>query len=99
MNELLEWELDWVESHKNSYECTSPANAVKGNIEKRYKIKELESQLATYKAEAERLKEALQLAVKLIDKAELMECALYREDIRKVREALNNKEPMEKEHE
>lgn len=37
----LQWELDWIDKHLHLYEGPLHAEAVKRNIEKRYKINEL----------------------------------------------------------
>lgn len=41
-NRALEWELNWIDTNQHRYDSPMHALAVKGNIEKRYKINQLE---------------------------------------------------------
>lgn len=41
----MEWELAWIDAHLHLYDSPLHAEAVKRNIEKRYRILELEQQL------------------------------------------------------
>ena len=41
----LQWELDWIDRNGHLYDSAMHAQAVKGNIEKRYKIRELEAEI------------------------------------------------------
>ena len=42
----LQWELDWIDRNKHLYDSDKHAEAVKGNIKKRYYIRELEAEIA-----------------------------------------------------
>ncbi len=52
-NRSLQWELDWIEKNKCLYDSDLHASAVKGNIEKRYRIRELESELRKHEVHYE----------------------------------------------
>lgn len=41
----MKWELDWIDAHSHLYDSPMHAAAVKKNIEKRYKILELEAHI------------------------------------------------------
>lgn len=41
----MKWELAWVDDHQHFYDSPMHAEAVKKNIEKRYKILELEARI------------------------------------------------------
>lgn len=41
----MNWELAWIDDHLQLYESPMHAEAVKKNIEKRYKIRELEARI------------------------------------------------------
>lgn len=50
---LKEWELRWIDTNKHLYDSCWHAEAVKGNVDKRYRIRELEERVR----ELERLEE------------------------------------------
>lgn len=41
----IEWELKWIDEHLDRYDSIGHAESVKRNIEKRYKILELEAHI------------------------------------------------------
>jgi len=41
MNELLQWEIDWINAHPERYEGTMHRKAVIGNITKMYQLREV----------------------------------------------------------
>lgn len=49
----MKWELVWIDEHLHLYDSPMHAAAVKKNIEKRYKILELEAQVKQLEAKLE----------------------------------------------
>lgn len=41
----MQWELDWIDANPGKYTSLEHANAVKQNIIKRYRIRELEAEI------------------------------------------------------
>ena len=49
----IEWELEWIDKHLDRYDSVMHAESVKRNIEKRYKILELQAHIKQLEKENE----------------------------------------------
>lgn len=50
----MQWELDWIDQHLSLYTSKQHAEAVKQNIIKRYRIRELEAEIVRLTKELDR---------------------------------------------